>query len=120
MYYQRYLLHLRQNEWQSSMSLNISVIFFTGVSVNGSVSTASVNGSVTASGNGTPSSTGPPVRELNYAELDLPKSNAIGFPQTVRQNGSTNKQPTLLNGSAAAVSFIHWVGIFVNYKQSSH
>ena len=107
MHYQRYLLHLRQNEWQSSMSLNICVIFFTGVSVNGSVSTASVNGSVTASGNGTPSSTGPPVRELNYAELDLPKSNAIGFPQTVRQNGSTNKQPTLLNGSAAAVSFSH-------------
>ena len=77
------------------------------MSVNGSVSTASVNGSVTASGNGTPSSTGPPVRELNYAELDLPKSNAIGFPQTVRQNGSTNKQPTLLNGSAASVSFSH-------------
>ena len=78
------------------------------MSVNGSVSTASVNGSVTVSGNGPPSSTGPPVRELNYAELDLPKSNAIGFPQTVRQNGSTNKQPTLLNGSAAAVSFSHW------------
>ena len=86
------------------------------MSVNGSVSTASVNGSVTASGNGTPSSTGPPVRELNYAELDLPKSNAIGFPQTVRQNGSTNKQLTPPNGSAASVSFSHWAGVFVNYK----
>lgn len=31
---------------------------------------------------------GTPVRELNYAELDLPRSDAIGFPQTHRQNGT--------------------------------
>lgn len=68
--------------------------------MNGSVSTASVNGSTPTSVNG--GTSGPAVRELNYAELDLPKSNAIGFPQTARQNGSAkSSQPTLQNGSAA-------------------